>query len=306
MCYKEGNMEKETTDRIKVLNKVISTKLALGQKPEDILKYIESSLKLLQTEGKYGDPFAEGIEEFMEKQAMEVEAPQEKLEEKLEDEGSENPGIKEESPQEKMENRLENEGVAKEETKELEAPQEQPVVESSLKDLHGRISKLAAALASKGRLVEAQRVLEAAGLDVVEMLQTLLKSEFRQRDLYEAYDWVLSGSVSISVKEHLLEHLEDEMTHASTLQRFLTGLGVNPTLERHPIPEVEPCTYTKILEKDLELEKEAVENYTKAIAKLEGLEEWTSLRVELENILIAEQEHVHDLERWIKGDKNNE
>ena len=316
---KNGKATPVTLNRLRVLAKVLETKLDLQQSPKEIVDYIKQSL------ANYGDPFSEGIEEFMEKQAMDTEDPKELSEEKLEKEGSENPGIEEEAPQEKLEEKLEKktgddieedkedlkekseeniEGKGTENDEKAEAPQIKKAVESFTnaldKELIVRAAKVAAALMGKGAVVTAQKVLMAAGLDVINTLQELIMGEFRQRDMYEAYDYLLFGSVGIAVQEHLREHMADEMAHATTLQRYITGMGDKPTLDRHPIPKVEPLSFQAILEEDLKLEREAVENYTKAISSLEGLEEFTSLRVELENILIAEQEHVHDIERWLK------
>ena len=298
-------------NKLRVLAKVLETKLELNQDPKDIVGYIKQSL------ANYGDPFAEGIEEFMEKQATETKNPDDVAEDKLENEGSENPGIKEEAPQEKLEEKLETKTGDDIETdkKKLEeksedniegkgtedaAPKKEEVKSSTTMELLSRASKVAAELMGKGSIELAKKVMAASGLDIINTLQELLKNEFKQHDLYQAYSYMLFGSVGIAVQEHLKEHMADELDHASILQRYITGMGAQPTLDRHPIPEVSPVSFKTILEKDLELEKNAVDNYTKAIQSLEGLTEFTSLRVDLENILTVEQEHAHDIDRWLK------
>lgn len=257
----------------------------------------------VETTSNYGDPFADEMEEFMKSKQespqdkmeekledidqlpkeLKKDSPQEKLEQKLEKEGSENPEIKEISPQEKLETRLENETTA------------------SAGGAIASISRIASEVAGAGNTELANRILVAAGLDVVEMLQDLLKREYEQRDLYESYDYLMLGPEAIAVQEHLQEHLAQEMEHIRTLHRYLTHVNVRPTLERLPVPEISPLSLEGILGKDLELEKAAVEKYSDAIRRLEELPEWTSLRVDLENILSDEQEHVHDIERWLKN-----
>jgi len=135
---------------------------------------------------------------------------------------------------------------------------------------------------------------------VISTLQSLLMDEYQQRDLYESYDYLFFGLASSPIQEHLREHAEQEMDHARVLQRYLVAYGAIPTLERKPIPVVEPLSFEGILQKDLELEHAAVENYTQMIKMLEGDDAYTALRVDLENIIIQEQEHVHDLSQWLR------
>ena len=47
------------------------------------------------------------------------------------------------------------------------------------------------------------------------------------------------------------------------------------------------------------MESETVKQYSEAIEALEGNAEFTSLRVDLEDILKQEQEHTHDLIQWL-------
>lgn len=144
---------------------------------------------------------------------------------------------------------------------------------------------------------------------VVELLQHLLLDEYLQRDVYEAYYYELLGTAAPGIQDEIKEHLDEEMEHILILQRYLMELGGNPPRNRHPIPKVEP-NMGAILKKDLELEYKAVAHYAQAIGFLDGLEcaegeemcdkqRFTALRVDLENILVQEQEHVHDLIQWL-------
>lgn len=136
---------------------------------------------------------------------------------------------------------------------------------------------------------------------VCEMLQSLLQDEYLQRDVYEQYSYLLFGPSGIPVQEHLKEHLEEEMAHIETLQRYLTAFGEVPSVERKPIPVV-PATLKDIMELDQRLEKAAVERYSEAIKMLESCDaEFIPLRVDLEDIVSQEQEHLMDLDRWLKS-----
>jgi len=144
---------------------------------------------------------------------------------------------------------------------------------------------------------------------IVEMLQGLLLDEYLQRDVYEAYQYSLFGVAVPGIQEHLKAHMEEEMGHIIILQRYLMELGGEVLLERHPVPPIE-ASMDAILKKDLELEYQAVTHYAQTIGFLDGLEcaegdelcdklRFTALRVDLENILVEEQEHVHDLIQWL-------
>ena len=137
---------------------------------------------------------------------------------------------------------------------------------------------------------------------IISRLEDLLLAEYLQRDVYETYSYYLFGYVSSPIQKHLKDHMNEEMAHITTLQRYLADLGAAPLVDREPIPHINP-SLEDILRFDLALEKEAVENYSEVIEMLEGAgRQYISLRIELENILVQEQEHVHDLNQWLRGE----
>lgn len=133
---------------------------------------------------------------------------------------------------------------------------------------------------------------------IFDTLQDLLQDECLARDTYEAYDYLLLGPED-AIREHIKEHMDEEMDHIRILHRYLVANNHVPTTKRKEIPSAE-LNFEGILRANLELEKAAVSKYTAAIIMLEGLEKFTSLRVDLENILVMEQQHTHDLEIWLK------
>jgi bacterioferritin (cytochrome b1) len=137
---------------------------------------------------------------------------------------------------------------------------------------------------------------------VIEQLETLLLGEYLQRDVYETYSYYLFGLSSPQFQAHLITHKQEEDLHITLLQRYLMGLGAEPLLRRHPVPKIE-TQLSDILLCNLKLEKQAVENYAKAIHSLEGSTnpQVTALRIDLENVLVQEQEHVHDLQQWLRS-----
>jgi len=137
------------------------------------------------------------------------------------------------------------------------------------------------------------------------MLQEAIKKEYLQRDMYQAYDYLLFGWDTIAMQEHLQEHMSDEMEHIRILQRYIVSMGGFPTLERHPIPLFWGQPVETILVKDLELEKDAVDSYSSLVVFLDELggSDFVALRTDIENILTQEKEHFHDIERWLKQSK---
>lgn len=138
---------------------------------------------------------------------------------------------------------------------------------------------------------------------IVKLLNSLLLAEYQQRDLYETYDYWLLGALGISIQEHLQEHLKQEMEHARVLQRYLVELGGTPLVKRLGISKITKPTIDKILRLDLKYEEAAVAAYSEAIDLLEK-SDFDSLRVDLENILVDEQEHVHDIKRWLQQSRS--
>lgn len=147
-----------------------------------------------------------------------------------------------------------------------------------------------------------QEQAEELKANVLVILNDLLMDEFLQRDTYQAYDYLMFGTEGIPVQEHLKEHLDQEMEHIRLLMRYITGMGGMPTVKRREIPFVSGASLKDIMRINLALEAKAVEKYAQVIQWLEtnGGPELTALRVDLENIVSQEQEHKHDLDRWLK------
>lgn len=137
---------------------------------------------------------------------------------------------------------------------------------------------------------------------IVALLENLLLEEYLQRDVYETYSYYLFGLCSPQIQEHLIEHRAEEDKHIATLQRYLVSLGAEPLLKRKQLPEIDP-PIENILAYDLKLEESAIKNYSEAIKYLDQLDttQFKALQLDLENILVEEQEHVHDIERWLNN-----
>lgn len=136
--------------------------------------------------------------------------------------------------------------------------------------------------------------------EITELLQKALKAEFQQWDLYYAYKDELRGLSRDPIVEHFQEHADDEANHISILQRYLVSMGIQPTKERNAIPEIDALSPEAIIELQLQFEIDAIKTYRDLLSLLE---ETDPLKIEIENILIKEQEHAHDLELYLQGRK---
>ena len=129
---------------------------------------------------------------------------------------------------------------------------------------------------------------------IATLLQVALIGEYQQWDLYTAYASRLKGAARSPVAEEFTAHADEEQGHIDLLQRYLVSMGVNPTLERKPVPELsEGATMKEIIDLQLRFERDAVSLYERI---LNVLPENEPLKLEIEGVLIKEQEHVHDLE----------
>lgn len=131
----------------------------------------------------------------------------------------------------------------------------------------------------------------------VALLQTALAAEYLQWNLYTTYASRLKGFSRDTIANEFRCHAQEELDHIDLLQRYIIAMGHTPTVMRKSIPDL-PSTATI---KDIVLlqhafEKEAVELYTKLLDLVDD----DALRVDLENILVKEKEHVHELELMLE------
>lgn len=133
--------------------------------------------------------------------------------------------------------------------------------------------------------------------EIIDKLQTLLKSEYQQWDMYYAYKDQLVGSDREIIIAHFEEHADDEAGHIGILQRYLFNtFHTLPAKERLEVPQLNSSAIGEVVTLQLKHEQDAVNNYTDFLNFLEERGGFSSLIIDIENILIKEQEHLHDFE----------
>jgi len=148
--------------------------------------------------------------------------------------------------------------------------------------------------------VEMDDAVEEGGEDnsIVTLLQLALVNEYQQWDLYTAYSSRLKGVARQPVAEEFKDHAKEELEHIEVIQRYLVSMGENPTLQRKSLPDMPQGSSIKdIVQFQLGFEQDAVSLYKKILSIIPENE---PLKLDIENISIKEQEHVHDLELLIK------
>ena len=130
------------------------------------------------------------------------------------------------------------------------------------------------------------------------LLQLALLGEYQQWDLYVSYASRLRGLSRGEIADEFKDHADEEEEHIELLQRYLVTMGVPPTLKRKAIPEMPPdATIKEIVQLQLTYENEAILLYKKI---LNIVPENEPLKIDVENIMIKEQEHSHDLQLLLR------
>ena len=88
------------------------------------------------------------------------------------------------------------------------------------------------------------------------------------------------------------------MQHAIFLAEKIAALGGKPTTQ--PSQHKSPKEVKAMLKYDLQLEREAIQNYTERARQAEEAGE-AGLKVKLEELIVDETAHAEQLERILKG-----
>ena len=133
---------------------------------------------------------------------------------------------------------------------------------------------------------------------LIEGLNQDLANELGAVILYLYQTSVATGWDGEELREFLTPEITDELQHAIFLAEQIVALGGKPTSE--PRQHKSPKGVKEMLKYDLKLEQEAVENYKERALQAEEVGE-TGLKIKLEELLVEETAHAHQVERILKG-----
>lgn len=104
------------------------------------------------------------------------------------------------------------------------------------------------------------------------------------------------GMAGHEVREFLKAEVTDEVNHALFLADKIVALGGRPEVKPASFKTVEDPR--KMLEYDLELERQAIRNYTERVKQAEAAGE-IGLKVRLEEIIADETDHAEEILRLL-------
>ena len=127
---------------------------------------------------------------------------------------------------------------------------------------------------------------------LIELLNEDLSREYQAIIAYVNYSQVLKGAQYMDIAKELEKHAAEELDHALKVADQIDYLGGMPTVTPKPVKTSEKAE--EMLRFDLENERVTIANYRTRIRQADSLSEFALSEV-LREILVQEQEHLHDL-----------
>ena len=128
--------------------------------------------------------------------------------------------------------------------------------------------------------------------EMVSLLNEDLDSEYQAIIAYTVYSQVLKGAPYTDIAGELEKHAGEELQHAIKIARQIDYFGGMPEVSPK---EVKTSTDPKkMLEFDLDNERQTLINYRQRIRQAEAMGEFALSEV-LREIIVQEQEHLQDL-----------
>jgi len=140
---------------------------------------------------------------------------------------------------------------------------------------------------------------------IVEQLNAALATEWVCVLRYMRHYYSATGLVSGSVKEHFLEHADEERGHADLLAERIVQLGGEPDLDPATLTQRSHAEYQvgktlkDMVKEDLIAERIAIESYRELINYV-GDRDTTTKKL-LEHILADEEEHADEFRDLLDG-----
>ncbi|OLD79260.1 MAG: hypothetical protein AUI33_02920 [Ignavibacteria bacterium 13_1_40CM_2_61_4] len=133
---------------------------------------------------------------------------------------------------------------------------------------------------------------------LIEALNRDLADELGAAILYLYQTSTATGWAGEELREFLSAEITGEMQHAIFLAEKIAALGGKPTTQ--PVQHKSPKEVKAMLKYDLQLEREAIQNYSERARQADEAGE-TGLKIKLEGLIVDETEHAEQLERILKG-----
>lgn len=110
------------------------------------------------------------------------------------------------------------------------------------------------------------------------------------------YSFLVFGPGRKPVVEFFRKEAAEAMDHAALLGEKIIALGGHPTTNAQPVKEPREHTIDALLRESIKYEEQAVRMYEGILGLVQ---DDTALRVLFENQVLAEQEHVEELRKYL-------
>src|SRR5205809_5623480 len=128
--------------------------------------------------------------------------------------------------------------------------------------------------------------------EMVRLLNEDLAREYQAIIAYTVYSQVLKGAAYMQIAKELEVHATEELAHALKLSKQIDYFGGMPEVWPKEVKTSEDPK--RMLQFDLENEKETIQNYRQRIIQADAMGEFALSEV-LREIVVQEQEHLIDL-----------
>lgn len=133
---------------------------------------------------------------------------------------------------------------------------------------------------------------------IVKKLNELLEMEISGLVRYLHYSLMITGPNRIPIVKWFKDQALEGFQHASIIGEKITALGGHPTLKVRPVPEGNKHGVLDILQESLEFERENERLFRDLLGETEGN---VSLNEMVRSLVCAEQEHIEEVEKMLKG-----
>ena len=128
--------------------------------------------------------------------------------------------------------------------------------------------------------------------EMVNLLNEDLAREYQAIIAYTVYSQVLKGAAYMEIAKELEIHAGEELAHALKISKQIDYFGGMPEVSPKQVKTSEDPK--RMLQFDLENEKETIQQYRQRILQADAMGEFALSEV-LREIIVQEQEHLIDL-----------
>ena len=133
---------------------------------------------------------------------------------------------------------------------------------------------------------------------VVKSLNAGLEHEMSSMVRYLHHSFIVSGPQRGPLVKFFRDRVNEAAMHAITIGDKITAMGGHPSVKISEIYEPGEQTIKEMLSEDLEEEQAHFQIYNDL---LKDVDDNVSMRIFVEKFICEEQEHIEELEKYIKG-----